>query len=120
MSFSALIFWARAGSPLTWMTHMGARRLVTASSAIATPMLLAVAPRTHPPQVKPTIKVATMQPAHAQNTAVFVGRDSLKRWLKLRGLFWSIVLSFDEADRCGVGDTAELHGLSLGERRRPD
>src|SRR6185295_5740269 len=117
MSFSALIFWALAGSPLTWMTHMGARRLVTASSAIATPMLLAVAPRTHPPQVKPTIRVATRQPAHAQKTAVFVGRESLKRWLKLRGLFGSIVLSFDRADRCGVGDVAKLHGL---ESRRAD
>src|SRR6185436_16264922 len=96
---------------------MGARRLVTASSAIATPMLLAVAPLTHPPQVKPTIRVATIQPAHAQNTAVFVGRDSLKRWLKLRGLLESMCSPSIGLIAGGVGDNAELHGP---EFRRAD
>ena len=99
---------------------MGARRLVTASSAIATPMLVAVAPRTHPPHVKPTIRVATIQPAHAQNTAVFVGRDSLKRWLKLARLALvhcappSIGLI-----AAGWETLRSFTGLSLGERRRP-
>src|SRR6266508_290476 len=110
MSFSALIFVAFAGSPLTWRTHMGARRLVTASSAIATPMLLAVAPRTHPPHVKPTIRVATIQPAHAQKTAVFVGRDSLKRWRKpSASLLCAIVLLLDRLIGAGWEDTAKLH-----------
>jgi hypothetical protein len=36
---------------------------------------LAVPPVTHPPQVKPTIIVKTIDPTQAQKTAVFDGRD---------------------------------------------
>ena len=62
MSFTALSFWSLLGSCVNRTTHIGARRLTTASVVAA--VLRAVLPvTTHPPHEKPTIIVTTATPA---------------------------------------------------------
>ena len=70
---SCLSFSLRFGSALKRTTHIGAIRLATASSPLASAIRLAVPPVTHPPQVNPTIIVTTAAATPNQNTLVFVG-----------------------------------------------
>jgi hypothetical protein len=64
-------------------THIGAIRLATASSPLASAIRRAVPPVTHPPQVNPTIIVTTAAATPNQNTLVFVGRAALQRCPRL-------------------------------------
>ena len=57
-----------------WTTQIGARRWTTASEAMVSAVCRAVPPVTHPPQLKPTIIVSTIEATQDQKSSVFVGR----------------------------------------------
>jgi hypothetical protein len=82
---------SRAGSLWNWATQIGAKRFTTACSALASAMLWAVAPLTHPPHVNPMIMVAMTEATHDQKSTVFVGRAAFILSMKVMPcLFWSI------------------------------